>query len=81
MQAITQGEVPESPPQSNNETSIVRDTLEKICQRCWTSDPVVRPTMSDIATDLRPETWFLRENQGSNHVVHDDEISNLGSVL
>ena len=81
MQAITREEVPSLPPQLQNEKSTIRDMLEGICRGCWTSDPALRPTMRDIVRDLRPETWFLQEDEVSCHLAYNDRISNLEKAL
>ena len=81
MQAITREEVPSLPPQSQNEQSTIRDMLERICRGCWTSDPALRPTMRDIVRDLRPETWFLQEDESPKHLAYNDVISNLEKAL
>ena len=80
MQAVTQGEVPSFGPQPKNEHSTIRDMLEKICRQCWTSDPVLRPTMGDIIGHLRSETCHFQQDQSSERLVYDDEISNLGKA-
>ena len=79
--AVTRGEVPLFAPRSEDEASLIRDRLEKICQRCWTNDPALRPTMHDLVEDLRPGLWFLQEDQSPKHLVHDNEISDLGRAL
>ena len=76
--AVTRGEVPSFSSQSENETSTIRNMLEEICCRCWTNDPALRPTMNDIVRDLRPETWFLQEDQNPKYI---SEISDLGREL
>ena len=81
MHAVTHGEIPSFPSRSNNTPDMIRDMLEKICRRCWTSSPGLRPTMRDIVDDLRPETWFLREYRISSHPIHNSGVSNLKKAL
>ena len=81
MLAVKQGKVPSFPPQSKAEPSTIRAMLEKICRRCWTSDPALRPTMRDIVRDLRPETWFLQEDESGKHLAYSDGISRLEKAL
>ena len=81
MLAVTQGEVPLFPPRPDNEPSTIRDMFEKTCRRCWTNDPALRPAMRDIVGDLRPETWFLQEDESLERPIHIDEIPNLGRAL
>ena len=79
--AIIQGETPSFPPRSKNELNMIRDMLEKLCRRCWASNPAHRPTMHDIIGDLRPETWFLQEDQSLTQHVYNAGMSNLEMVM
>ena len=79
MQAVTRGEVPSFPPQS--EPNMIRDILEKTCRRCWTSDPNLRPTISDIVGDLTAEIRSFQDKDSPEHLIYNVEISNLEKAL
>ena len=54
---------------------MIRDMLEKICQRCWESDPALRSTMQDIVSDLKLETKSLvRNDKKPNLKAHNKKL-------
>ena len=65
MLEIIQGNVPSFIPPSKDSSDMVKVSLEDICRRCWEKDPTRRPTMQDIANELRPGGSSLHEHQNS----------------
>ena len=77
LKALIQEQTPSFPSRLDDEPNVMQDMLEKLCQRCWASDPAHRPKMCIIVGDLRPEAMFLQGVQDLVQFEHSDDISKL----
>ncbi|KAI5120410.1 hypothetical protein M0805_006911 [Coniferiporia weirii] len=78
--AIMHGELPPIPEDYETWPGLHKD-LWKLCSRCWNSDPLKRPSMSDISSDLKSLSDHV-EGSDTEAIDHDDSCASFkeGSV-